>query len=129
MPRIYAESGGMEGGISVERLTRYFYEKDAGIDCEKCGRRKKGKCNTSADCAKSASDRLAAIEDILGDEYDLNKLREMVQVVRCRECRHRHTRDCAMYYECSQCGGQWDWTTEDGFCSYGERKDPPHDPG
>lgn len=53
---------------------------------------------------------------------------DVVEVVRCRECRHRHTRDCAMYYECSQCGGQWDWTTEDGFCSYGERKDPPHDP-
>ena len=78
---------------------------------------------------ESAVHRLAAIEDILGDEYDLNKLREMVQVVRCRECRHRHTRDCAMNYECSQCGGQWDWTTEDGFCSYGQRKDPPHDPG
>ena len=45
-----------------------------------------------------------------------------VPVVRCRECRHRYTMNCSMYYECSQCGGQWDWTTDDGFCDRGERK-------
>ena len=50
-------------------------------------------------------------------------------VVRCRECRRRYTMNCSMYYECSQCGGQWDWTTDDGFCDRGQRKDPTHDPG
>ena len=45
-----------------------------------------------------------------------------VPVVRCCECRHRYTMNCSMYYECSQCGGQWDWTTDDGFCDRGERK-------
>lgn len=50
-------------------------------------------------------------------------------VVRCRECRYRYTMNCSMYYECSQCGGQWDWTTDDSFCDRGQRKDPPHDPG
>ena len=45
-----------------------------------------------------------------------------VPVVRCRECRHRYTMNCSMYYECSQCGGQWDWTTDDGFCDRGQRK-------
>ena len=43
-------------------------------------------------------------------------------VVRCCECRHRYTMNCSMYYECSQCGGQWDWTTDDGFCDRGQRK-------
>ena len=44
-------------------------------------------------------------------------------VVRCKECRKRYTEDCSMYYECSQCGGQWDWTTDDGFCDRGERRE------
>lgn len=47
---------------------------------------------------------------------------DAVPVVRCRECRHRYTMNCSMYYECSQCGGQWDWTTDDGFCDRGQRK-------
>ena len=69
----------------MERLTRYFYENSAGVDCEKCGRRKNGKCNTSADCAKTVADRLAAIEDILGDTYDLDRLRELVEADRNQE--------------------------------------------
>lgn len=48
-----------------------------------------------------------------------------VPVVRCWECRHRHTMNCSMYYECSQCGGQWDWTTDDDFCSRGEQRVTP----
>lgn len=62
----------------MERLTRYFYENSAGVDCEKCGRRKTGKCNTSADCAQTVCDRLASIEDILGDDYDLDRLKVLV---------------------------------------------------
>ena len=52
---------------------------------------------------------------------------DAVPVVRCRECRHRYTMNCSMYYECSQCGGQWDWTTNDGFCDRGKRKEADHD--
>ena len=47
---------------------------------------------------------------------------DAVPVVRCRECRHRYTMNCSMYYECVRCGGQWDWTTDDGFCDRGQRK-------
>ena len=50
---------------------------------------------------------------------------DVVPVVRCRECRHRYTMNCSMYYECAQCGGQWDWTTDDGFCDRGQRKIEP----
>ena len=35
---------------------------------------------------KKAVDRLAAIEDILGDEYDLDRLRELVQADREGRC-------------------------------------------
>ena len=52
---------------------------------------------------------------------------DVAPVVRCRECRRRYTTDCSMYYECSQCGGQWDWTTDDGFCDRGQRKEAAHD--
>lgn len=62
----------------MERLTRYFYENEPGMDCTKCSRRKSGKCNSSADCAIFAAERLSAIEDILGDDYDLDRLRELV---------------------------------------------------
>lgn len=48
---------------------------------------------------------------------------DVVSVVRCRECRNRYTTHCSMYYECGKCGGQWDWTTDDDFCSYGVRKE------
>ena len=47
---------------------------------------------------------------------------DVVPVVRCCECCHRYTMNCSMYYECSQYGGQWDWTTDDGFCDRGQRK-------
>lgn len=50
---------------------------------------------------------------------------DLAPVVRCKECRKRYTEDCSMYYECSQCGGQWEWTTDDDFCSRGERKETP----
>lgn len=73
----------------MERLTRYFYENCAGVNCEKCGRKKTGKCNTSADCAQTIADRLAKIEDILGDDYDLDRLRELVEADRKREFRRQ----------------------------------------
>lgn len=47
---------------------------------------------------------------------------DVAPVVRCRDCRKRYTMNCFMYYECLQCGGQWDWTTDDGYCESGERK-------
>lgn len=53
---------------------------------------------------------------------DLAPTIDAVSVVRCRECKHRYTMNCSMYYECSRCGGQWDWTTDDGFCDRGQRK-------
>ena len=41
---------------------------------------------TDAVSMLQAIDRLAAIEDILGDEYDLDELREMVQAKREGRC-------------------------------------------
>ena len=41
---------------------------------------------------------------------------DVVEVVRCKDCKHRGTNDCALdtyLYD----------VVEDGFCSYGERRD------
>ncbi len=45
---------------------------------------------------------------------------DVVEVVRCNECRWRGSEDCAMFYECD-CGEQHTWETDNDFCSYGER--------
>lgn len=48
---------------------------------------------------------------------------DVVEVVRCRDCINRNTPDCAMYYDCSVCGGQWSWESDNGFCSLGKRRE------
>ena len=56
-----------------------------------------------------------------------------IQVVQCKDCKHRETDDCPMYWvEWSMfedCDGYTDnnyivhdYTTDDGYCNYGERK-------
>ena len=69
----------------MKRLTWQNYDM-----CQFCG---EGACcehycdNTFPVCDdKAIYDRLAAIEDILGDEYDLDELREMVQAKRDGRC-------------------------------------------
>ena len=72
MPRIYAESGGMEGGISVERLTY----RDAN------GEAWYSDAGTEADRLHFIAD----MEDILGGGYDLDRLRELAQADREGRC-------------------------------------------
>ena len=69
----------------MKRLTWQNYDM-----CQFCG---EGACcehycdNTFPVCDdKAIYDRLAAIEDILGDEYDLDKLMELVQAKRKGRC-------------------------------------------
>lgn len=88
---------------------------------------------------ETAIHRLVAIEDILGDEYDLDELREMVQaniprlideqptisavpVVRCQECRYYPTAKVNEkgFLICPASGME---ITETDYCSYGERMD------
>jgi len=47
--------------------------------------------------------------------------KETAEIVRCRECVKRNTSECAMWYRCEVCGGQWNWETDEDFCSRGER--------
>ena len=52
---------------------------------------------------------------------------DAMPVVRCKECSRRYTPHCPMYYECSKCGGQWEWTTDNGFCDMGKREEYDHE--
>ena len=61
-----------EGGIRVKRLTEH---RDNGVILVNVIEQK-----------ESAIHRLAAIEDILGDDYDLDRLRELAQADREGRC-------------------------------------------
>lgn len=69
----------------MERLTKYICERahgSEGVSSEKlAGAYCRGKFEATA-----IVERLAVIEDILGDEYDLNRLRDLVQADRDGRC-------------------------------------------
>ena len=48
---------------------------------------------------------------------------DVVEVVRCKDCKHRNTPDCKMWYQCVICGDYHHWERDEYFCSYGERKE------
>lgn len=52
---------------------------------------------------------------------------DSVQVVRCKECRFRDTFNCGMqfygYDDDMNLRKSDDWTMDDGFCYWGEKKD------
>ena len=66
-----------EGGISVERYTNPDCKPEMEELMKDCPRSRSG-----AECWL----RLCDIEDILGDEYDLDELKEMVQAKREGRC-------------------------------------------
>ena len=48
---------------------------------------------------------------------------DAVSVVRCKECKHNKTSDCAMWYEDVTYEMQYSWNNPNDYCSYGERSD------
>lgn len=83
-----------EGGLTMERMTYDFciggnhcwQVKGAdNLECrEVCERQGDAGCKTCP--IAKAFDRLATIEDILSDEYDLDRLRELVEADRDGRC-------------------------------------------
>lgn len=58
------------------RLTKQLSEQGrADIICDRCSRHNTSECYCAQCCIDTATERLAAIEDILGEEYDLEELR------------------------------------------------------
>lgn len=49
---------------------------------------------------------------------------DAVEVVRCKDCKRRGTENCAMTFNTEDNGYYLtDWTSDDGFCSWGKRKE------
>lgn len=71
----------------MERLTEKHYKKNGGyfMKCSEWCEREETMC---MECERSDEvvDRLGAIEDILGDDYDLDRLRELVEADRDGRC-------------------------------------------
>ena len=71
----------------MKRLTMYYGDcEEAYLSCERCGKAGISECWTQEDCTQTVVDRLAEIEDILGDDYDIDRLRELVQADRDGRC-------------------------------------------
>ena len=71
----------------MERLTEKHAKKNGGyyMKCSEYCEREETMC---IECERSDEivDRLGAIEDILGDDYDLDRLRELVEAERDGRC-------------------------------------------
>lgn len=70
----------------MQRLTQpeIVETENRFISCKNCPY--SGKCHSSAYCKKVAINRLATIEDILGDDYDIDRLREIVEADQEKRC-------------------------------------------
>ena len=69
------------------------------------------------------------IPDEVADKYEIEKMPtvDAVEVVRCKDCKHYDNTEgiqwCSLNSKFAQCGTDWHSFPEDGYCSYGERKD------
>ena len=74
-----------EGGMIVERLTRYICDRAHGAQGVSESKLTGAYCRGQFE-ATAIVERLAAIEDILGDTYDLDHLRELVEADKDGRC-------------------------------------------
>lgn len=63
----------------MQRLTMIDCTGSSIINCNKCARVWTENCKNASSCSQEAVSRLAAIEEILGDDYDLDRLKELVE--------------------------------------------------
>ena len=71
----------------MKRLTMYYGDcEEAYLSCERCGKAGISECWTQEDCTQTVVDRLAEIEDILGDDYDIDRLLELARADREGRC-------------------------------------------
>ena len=52
------------------------------------------------------------------DEIPIEK--DIVKVVRCKDCKLRNSDNCAMYYYSNESGEQYSWNYDNDFCSWGK---------
>lgn len=76
-------AGGGGASTGMERLTERHYKKSDGhyMKCSEYCEKEDLRCDECKEFDELV-DRLGAIEDILGDDYDLDRLRELVEADR-----------------------------------------------
>ena len=72
-------------------------------------------CNSFCDCGESYRPALSKL-----------KTADVVEVVRCKDCKKRGQRDCIVNRKMA-CGDHETTTKANDFCSFGERKDDNHE--
>lgn len=103
----------------MERLTEKHYNGDGYY--MKCSETCPSDCSEICDCEEldRIVDRLGAIEAILGDDYDLDRLRELVESMQA-EVKSPHPDDDSSILACPCCGSGEYLENEDGnenrFC-------------
>lgn len=76
------------------------------LECREVCQQMEEKWGCKACPIANAFNRLAAIENILGDDYDLDRLRELLQADREKRC-FVFTKDGMVYYIEEACGEKW----------------------
>lgn len=69
----------------MERLTERLSTGEIEASCDHCTRKDCGCCGIF-DCVKELSYRLSNIEDILGNEYNLDRLKQLIEADREGRC-------------------------------------------
>ena len=84
---------------------------------------------------KLGNDTIGRRQYVMFHEIDDAPTIDAVPVVRCKDCKHRHEDECPMYweeqYDIDEGDGYYDtdyivhdYTHDNGFCSWGERREP-----
>lgn len=108
----------------MKRLTMWYDGNQAICEDETCVSDCCPFADPVCDRVQLIIDRLAAIEDILGDDYDLDRLRELVEADREKRCVIL-PKDMSVYFlaESISSGEQWvdRWPVKDVFfkCGFG----------
>ena len=122
----------------MNRLTMWYDGNHAICENEECSFDGCPFVDPICEQVQNTIDRLAAIEDIMGDEYDLDRLRELAQadrdgrcvvpVVICRDCKHykefrtkKHRQIMRLCYRMGKHDMEYPVKPDD-YCSYGQRK-------
>lgn len=61
--------------------------------------------------------------DLIMFEIDETPTADVVEVVRCKDCKKRYTKNCSLCYDTANKGYfLWSMINDNFFCAYGERK-------
>lgn len=105
MPWVYAQSGGTEGGISVERHTKRLDDGQAVTDCQSCKKSRKNQPElecTDTYCIDRLADRVAAYEDTGLEPQEIEKIRQNVEAGFLKQAARRYGIDVSRIRELVQ---------------------------